>query len=279
MSAIDDIRAMRPVDKFRGHRSGMTEAGFRKRTGGAPIWHSVDLGDLFIEGDRKTGPILLDEHRRAHFPDFSGKSVLDVGAFGGWYSFEAERRGASEVVALDYHSWVIDWPKLGRYMAAEREAGRIPDMYHPPPSVFDEVSQPGRKVFDITKQALGSKVTPVLARVEDYTPGRTFDVVLYLGVLYHCEDPMLSLRKVAGLTGERLIVETLGMVTNNEDVALWQYFNDDKVNNDVTTWWAPNAKGLADMLLAVGFRDVSVNPMPAYSGPPKLVRLWAHARR
>jgi tRNA (mo5U34)-methyltransferase len=270
---------MRPVDVFAHHPSGITEAQFRARTAGAPIWHSIDLGDVFIEGNRKTSSILLEEHRRAHFPDFRGKSVLDIGAFGGWYSFEAERRGASEVVALDYHSWAIDWPKLHAYIDAERAAGRVPDMYNPPRHVIDEVGQPGRRVFDLTKEVLGSRVTPVLGLAEDYAPGRTFDITLYLGVLYHCEDPMLSLRRVAALTSERLIVETLGMVTASEGTALWQYFHDDSVNNDVTTWWAPNAKGLKDMLHAVGFPNVEITSPAPVEGKPRLIRLWAQATR
>jgi tRNA (mo5U34)-methyltransferase len=282
MSAVDEIRAMRPVDKFQGHRSGLTEAEFRKRTGGSPIWHSVDLGDVFIEGVRKTGPILLEEHRRAQFPDFRGKSVLDIGAFGGWFSFEAERRGASEVVAIDYHSWAVDWPGLLKYMSDEKAAGRVPDPYAPPAHLIDEVKQPGRSVFDLTKEALGSIVEPVLSRVEDYNPGRQFDIVLYLGVLYHCEDPMASLKKVAALTRETIVVETLGISTATEDVALWQYFHDDSVNSDVTTWWAPNAKGLGDMLRAVGFLHVKVTcapPLPAGAASPKLTRLWVQASR
>ena len=35
----------------------------------------------------------------------AGESVLDIGAWDGFFSFEAERRGASRVVAADYYSW------------------------------------------------------------------------------------------------------------------------------------------------------------------------------
>src|SRR5215210_1776907 len=37
--------------------------------------------------------------------DLSGKSVLDIGAWDGYFSFEFERRGAERVLAIDTHSW------------------------------------------------------------------------------------------------------------------------------------------------------------------------------
>ena len=43
-----------------------------------------------------------------HLPDLSGRTVLDIGAYDGFYSFEAERRGAARVLATD--SWTWNWP-------------------------------------------------------------------------------------------------------------------------------------------------------------------------
>ncbi len=276
---------MRPVDKYKDHKSGVTEHEFRLMCRGSPIWHSVDLGDLFIEGARKSSGISLQELERARLPDFTGKTVLDIGAFGGWYSFEAERRGASRVVALDYHSWAIDWSALGKYMQGERDAGRVGNPYAPPAELIDEVNQPGRRAFDATKKVLGSHVEPVLSRVEDYTPGHTFDIVMYLGVLYHCEDPLFSLKKVAALARETLIVETLGVyLPGLENRAVWDFFGDDSVNSDVTTWWAPNDKGLVDMLRSVGFSRIDITSSyehldTAGKTKPTPIRIWATAHR
>jgi len=284
-SDVENIRASRPFDLYSEHQSGITEEEFRSLCSGSPIWHSVDLGDLFIEGARKNSTALLQELRFADLPDLRGKTVLDIGAFGGWYSFEAERRGASRVVALDYYSWAIDWQKLGPYQAAERAAGRIPNAYQLPDHVIDEVGQPGRSAFDATKKALGSAVEPVLGRVEEYDPGEPFDVVLFLGVLYHCEDPLGTLRKVASLTKDRLIVETAGVyVPACEDKAVWEFYGDDSANQDITTWWAPNDKALVDMLKAVGFDHVEIKSgAKRYRGVVHAalnpIRIWAHAWR
>jgi len=141
MSFVDEIRAGRPLDIFSDRRSPVSEQEFRERCGNQAIWHSVDLGDLFIEGARKDSRILAGESRLIDWPDLRGKTVLDIGAFGGWYSFEAERRGAKSVTAIDYYSWCYDWPKINEWVAAERAAGRVPDTYDPPQWAIDEVGQ------------------------------------------------------------------------------------------------------------------------------------------
>jgi len=285
MSYISQIRALRPFDLHKDHKSGLTEEEFRTRCSGSPIWHSVDLGDLFIEGRRKNSQVLAHEMRCAALPDLRGKSVLDIGAFTGWYSFEAERRGAAHVVALDYYSWAVDWPKLTAYMAEQKAAGRIGDPHHPPAHILDDVRQPGRLVFDVTKEVLHSKVDPVLSRIEEYNPEHRFDVVFYLGVLYHSENPFSSLQKVASLTGERLIIETLGIYYPDlEHRPLWEFFADDSINRDITTWWAPTEKALIDMLKAVGFKNIDItcgadHLSAAAKSKPGQIRIWAHATR
>lgn len=281
MSAIELIRADRPIDLYRNHRSGLTEAEFRSRCRGQPIWHSVDLGDLFVEGLRKNSEVLARETSLMHWPDLRGKSVLDIGAFTGWFSFEAERRGAASVTSIDYYSWAIDWPRFHTWQRTEREAGRTPNPYAPPAHVVDETDQPGRRVFDATREILGSKVRSVLAKAEEFESD-PFDVVLYLGVLYHCESPLLSLRKVADLTRDQLIIETHGVyLPGLEDRPVWDFFGDDSVNNDPTTWWAPNDRGLIDMLKSVGFRRVEiksgVDQIPPNNRGPQAIRIWAHA--
>jgi tRNA (mo5U34)-methyltransferase len=242
----------------------------------------VDLGDLFIEGARKDSRVLANESKLIDWPDLRGKSVLDIGAFGGWYSFEAERRGAASVTAIDYYSWCYDWPKIHQWVSAERAEGRVPDTYNPPAWAIDEIAQPGRRAFDITKEILGSKVTPILAHVENFESD-PFDVVLYLGVLYHTRNPFYSLDKVAALTKDHLIVETLGVyLPGQEDRPLWEFFNSDQVNTDKSTWWAPNDAGLKDLLQACGFSRVEIKAganqlSESRRQERQLIRIWAHA--
>lgn len=281
---VQAIRELRQVDIYKDFRCNITEEDFRRRCGEQAIWHSVDLGDLFIEGARKTSAVLAKEMRLMDMPDLRGKSVLDIGAFGGWFSFEAERRGAASVTALDYYSWVYDWPKIHRWVRAEREAGRVADTYNPPSDTIDPVGQPGRRALDVTREIIGSKVQTTLGVVEDFKHD-PFDVVLYLGVLYHTKNPFYSLQKVADLCKEQLIVETLGVhLPGQEDRPVWEFFNADQVNKDSTTWWAPNEKGLADMLIATGFSQVEIKGgadqlSDAQRQRRHLTRIWIHARK
>lgn len=259
------IRIVRDLRGSRQHppaAPGLTEAAVRSQIAPQPIWHSMDLGgDLWIEGQGKTARICAGEMLRMHVPpDLSGKTVLDIGAWGGFFSFEMERRGA-QGTALDYYSWVTDFVKLHEWASLEKQAGRIPDNYHAPADVMDPKNLPGRADFDFTHRTINSKVRPVCSVFEEATPevlGK-HDIVLYLGVLYHVLDPFGALQKVASVCREMAIIETLGFVSpTHEHEPLWQFFHDDRINHDKTTWWAPNEVGLHDMLLAAGFRRVEI---------------------
>jgi tRNA (mo5U34)-methyltransferase len=66
-------------------------------------YHTIDLGGgVVTEGVDNTQVRLAQAHLPA---SFSGQSVLDIGAWDGFWSFEAERRGAARVVATDYYAW------------------------------------------------------------------------------------------------------------------------------------------------------------------------------
>ena len=64
-------------------------------------WHSIDLGDGRITPGVHKLEELCDNYARFDLPeDLRGKRLLDIGAWDGFYSFEAERRGA-QVVSAD----------------------------------------------------------------------------------------------------------------------------------------------------------------------------------
>ena len=155
-------------------------------------------------------------------------------------------------------------------------AGRDPNNYDPPAGVFDTERCPGRKPFDLANQSLGQPVKTITALFED-AELPVFDVLLHLGVLYHCENPMLTCRKLATTTGELVIIETLAWHDPRvRDDPQWRYIGDDSVNNDPTTCSAPTAKGLAAMLKAVGFQTVALKSSPQLARP-HYYRLWVHA--
>src|SRR5207247_11262810 len=72
-------------------------------------WHSIDLGLGVVTNGFKTREGLKNELESLRLPDLKDKTVLDIGAWDGFYSFEAEGRGARRVVALDHYVWSMDF--------------------------------------------------------------------------------------------------------------------------------------------------------------------------
>jgi tRNA (mo5U34)-methyltransferase len=174
--------------------------------------------------------------------DLSGKSVLDIGAYDGYFSFEAERRHASRVLAFDH----LD-----------------PDL----------------SGFSTAKRILGSNVEHMLGSVYNLTPELVghFDIVLFLGVIYHLRSPLLALQRVHSVCNEMMFLESQvtadgflldgKLVTSPEikkllkSVPIAQYFPGSELNNDPTNWWAPSALCLEQLIQAHGFK-------------PRLVAEW-----
>jgi tRNA (mo5U34)-methyltransferase len=203
-------------------------------------YHTIDLGGGVVTKGIDDSPLRL---ARLDLPQsLAGSAVLDVGAWDGFFSFEAERRGASRVVATDHYSWHgSGWGS---------KAG-----------------------FELARATLGSKVEDLDVDVMDLSPERVgvFDVVLFLGVLYHLRHPLLALERVASVTGKLLILETVvDMVGFRRPAAA--FYPERELHNDPTNWWGPNVPALVAMLRSVGFSDVH-----AVSSPPSVLYRAARA--
>jgi tRNA (mo5U34)-methyltransferase len=144
-----------------------------------PWFHTIDLGHGVVTSGYENTPLKLPHMGLPD--DLSGKTVLDIGAFDGFFSFEAERRGAERVLATDYYAWE-------RY-----KSGML-----------------SKEGFDLAHHALKSKVESKAIAVEDISPETvgTFDLVLFLGVLYHSTDPFGYLQRVRCVCRGMAIIET-----------------------------------------------------------------------
>ena len=139
----------------------------------------------------------------------AGQSVLDIGGADGAYAFRAETAGAARTAVLDHYVWCAHPDEYGRIYLEHVEDGRTP----PPPhetAAWHPDTLPTRWRFDTARQALRSAVEamPLDFMECDLDALGVWDVVLYLGVLYHMEDPMRALRRLAAVTGRQAIVET-----------------------------------------------------------------------
>lgn len=212
-------------------------------------YHSIDLGQGVVTQGVDDTRIRL---AKVDLPaSFDGLSVLDIGAWDGFFSFEAERRGAARVVATDYYAWRgTGWGTTN-----------------------------GKAGFELAREALGSRVEDVEIDVMDLSPERlgTFDVVFFLGVLYHVPHPLLTLERVAAMTRKLLIVETVVDMIGVTRPAM-AFYPGRELNDDPTNWWAPNIPAMEGMLHAVGFPRVrTVTRLPSL--PYRAARAVAHALR
>jgi tRNA (mo5U34)-methyltransferase len=215
----------------------MDEASLRQQVEAIRWYHTIDLGHgVVTKGVDDTGLRLA----RIDLPEsFAGSTVLDIGAWDGFFSFEAERRGASRVVAADYYSWHgVGWG-----------------------------TKDGKAGFELARAALGSHVEDIGIDVMDLSPDRvgTFDVVLFLGVLYHLPHPLLALERVASVTRDLLVLETVVDMVGFRRPAMALY-RSRELNNDPTNWWGPNVPAVESMLRTVGFGRVrTVSSLPSLS--------------
>ncbi len=198
----------------------------RRRVDVLRWFHTMNLGNGVT-----TAGVIDTDYRLAmlHLPrSLAGLTVLDIGAWDGFFSFECERRGAARVVASDWYSW--HGPGWGT-----------------------------KEGFELARQALASRVEDVDVDVMDLEPGRTgvFDLVLFLGVLYHLPNPLLALEKVASVTRGTLILETVVDLVGLRRPAV-AFYPGRELNDDPTNWWGPNPAAVTGMLHAVGFSDVQM---------------------
>jgi tRNA (mo5U34)-methyltransferase len=226
----------------------VTEHSVRERAADINWFHSIELEPGFVTPGYA---VTRDRLELLKIPnDLTGKTVLDVGAWDGFFSFEAERRGAERVLATDDFAWTkTGWSS---------KAG-----------------------FDLAREALGSHVEDAQIDVLDLDPEKLgrFDIVLCLGVLYHMRHPMLMLEKVMGVTGGTLILEThVDMTWTRRPAAA--FYPGHELRLDPTNWWGPNPEAVTGMLHAVGFDHVEmVTPdSNAYRAARSVKRAAKYAR-
>ena len=250
------------------------------------VWfHSIDVGHGVITPGIKSAETLAAELATMDLPeDLSGRSVLDIGGWDGYFAFEAERRGGDPVAVLDHYTWSLDLVGQQAYWRQCQEAGVHPEPYHET-EYWHPDTLPGKAGFDTARSLRDSGVEAVAVDFMDCDLAAvgTWDVVLYLGVLYHMEDPLRALRRLASITRELAIVETEAVVVpGHEDAALWRFFPGAELNGDISNWWAPNLAGLRGALTAAGFERVEVKAGPPAelldaAGGPHRYRAVVHA--
>jgi tRNA (mo5U34)-methyltransferase len=239
--------------------TGLTPEALREYVGRMGWYHQIDLGGGVLTPAMKSEADITREWDLFKLGDLAGRSLLDIGGIDGAYAFRAEQAGASRVAVLDHYLWATDADRYADIYREHIDKGNTPPAPHESEAWHPD-TMPSRWRFDTARQALGSHVEAIPAdfMVCDLAEIGVWDVVLYLGVLYHMPDPVRALRRVAAVTRQQAIIETEAMFLRGHPEALWRFFPAGELNNDRSNWWVPNLAALLGLAGAAGFSDVEI---------------------
>ena len=219
--------------------------------GSVPLWfHTFALGPGIY-----TAGIARDHGYRLPVVGadrFAGRSVLDIGAFDGFYSFLAEARGARRVVAVDNEQYV-GWVRARFGVTL------------PPGAGF-------RAVADL----LGSRVEYHRMDALDVRElGDRFDVVLCFGILHRVTDPIGLLKALADVLnpGGEVVLETYGSHLPGDTPALEVHQPGDVYARDDFVYWGFPVQGLRRLAEIAGLGHVEIVDQPEIDGHPRIVAL------
>ncbi len=204
-----------------------------------PWFHNMVIGGVRTQPDHFLGdyPEVKFRHWREKIPaDLTGYSVLDIGCNAGFFTQALKRRGASRVVGIDTDA---------RYLAQARFAAEVEGL-------------------DI--EFLRMSVWEIASLQE------RFDIVLFMGVLYHLRHPLLALDLIhEHVAHDLFIFQSLQRGSRDlieiapdypfEAAALFDepaypklHFVEHRYAGDPTNWWIPNRAAVEAMLRSAGFR-------------------------
>ncbi|KAA0581919.1 TIGR04290 family methyltransferase [Azospirillum sp. B21] len=219
--------------------TSLTADQIRERVAELGDWfHNIDLNGVRTAPDHFLNDypnVKWKRFEHAVPKDLTGRTVLDIGCNGGFYSIEMKRRGADRVVAIDFDD---------RYLAQAKFAAEV---------TGQDIEFHKMSVYDVAKL------------------GESFDVVLFMGVLYHLRHPLLALDLIHDHVAKDLMIFQ-SMQRGSAEVAPvradYDFFEQDHFDDpgypklhfiehdyarDWTNWWAPNAACAEAMLRSAGF--------------------------
>lgn len=221
----------------------LTSEQIRERVAALGPWfHNLDLRGVKTAPDHFLGdyPRQKWRHFAAVVPqDLTGLSVLDIGCNAGFYSLEMKRRGAERVLGIDFDD---------TYLEQARFAAEMADL---------DISFAKLSVYDVA--ALKER----------------FDLVLFMGVLYHLRHPLLALDLIREhVVGDLMLFQSMQrggseIAEVKENHHFWTtelflkpgfprlHFIEHRYADDPTNWWIPNAACAEAMLRSSGFEILS----------------------
>jgi len=217
----------------------LSQDQIRRRVAELGQWfHNLDLGGVKTAPDHFLGdyPEVKWQRFASSIPDdLNGKSVLDVGCNAGFYSIQMKRRGADRVVAIDTDEKYLDQARFAAKVSGADIEFRNLSVY---------------RVGELHEK---------------------FDLVLFMGVLYHLRHPLLALELLhEHVVADLLVAQSMLRGSSDRievppDFPFWQselfdneefprmYFIEKRYADDPTNWWIPNRACFEAMLRSAGF--------------------------
>lgn len=209
-----------------------------------PYWyHKIELPNGVVTPG--WAPLIPESYRIPQ--DLTGKRVLDVGSWDGYWAFEALKRGAKEVVAIDDFS---DF--LGSLQAKDRRAWDTFDLCRKALGFPEEkCKRMELSVYDVCEEKLGK-----------------FDIVFFFGTLYHLRHPLLALDKLSSVCTQEIFIESAilddfspykGGLDNGYPgkQMVMEFYPGKQYGGNDTNWWAPTLYCLINMVVAAGFEEAN----------------------
>jgi len=222
--------------------AGLSPDEIRRRVDALGPWfHNIDLGGVRTAPGHFLGDypaVKFDRFAHAIPADLSGKSVLDIGCNGGFYAIEMKRRGAAHVLGIDADE---------DYLAQARFAAEVLEL---------DIEFANLSVYDVG--AIGQR----------------FDLVIFMGVLYHLRHPLLALDLIhEHVAGDLMLFQSMQRGSPEveplaADYDFWEtemfdrpgypklHFIEHRYADDPTNWWVPNRACTEAMLRSAGFQIV-----------------------
>jgi tRNA (mo5U34)-methyltransferase len=196
-------------------------------------WHTIKFPNGIASRGQQPADILARKADEVFRYPVEGKSVLDVGAWNGYFTAEATKRGGGDILAVDSPTWnapgkgngFLGFELMRRYLAPKARSLNT-------------------DVMNLSTELVGQ-----------------FDVVLFLGVLYHLKHPLYVLERLAEITRERIVVDT-HLDALNEARPAGIFYPTDELAGDLSNWWGLNVPCVESMLKVSGFRKVETIRIP-----------------
>ena len=215
----------------------------RRKVEALPYWyHRIELPDGIVTPG--WAPIAPLAYRIPE--DLTGKRILDIGAWDGYWTFEALRRGAKEVIAIDDFSDYI--------------------------GILDKRDRKAWETFDLCRSALGYS-EDICKRIEmsvyDIAENKLglFDTVFFFGTIYHLRHPLWALDKISAICKDEILVESailddfspykggFGNGYPGQQMVM-EFYPDNQYASNITNWWVPTLNCLMGMVYSAGFKVV-----------------------